>query len=126
MPASTRGGTPAVTPNALFCNKVTFTAISLSASPKRAASSRAITNSGSTPPERVPGRDDANASRAPRLATSRARMIVERSTPQWSAHCTTVISPVSTCTNASYFCTGDNRRLPRRPPRSKGLKVSVI
>ena len=35
-------------------NKVTFTAISLSASPRRAASSRAITNSGSTPPERVP------------------------------------------------------------------------
>ena len=90
------------------------------------ASSRAITNSGSTPSARVPGRDDANASRAPFLATSRARMIVERSTPQWSAHCATVISPVSTCTNASYFCTGDNRRLPRRPLRSKGFEVSVI
>ena len=53
-------------------NKVTLTAISLSASPRRAASSRAITNSGSTPSARTPGRDDANASRAPRLATSRA------------------------------------------------------
>ena len=82
-----------------------------------------------TPGRRRPSasRDEtANASRAPRLATSRARMIVERSTPQWSAHSTTVISPVSTCTNASYFCTGDNRRLPRRPLRSKGLEVSVV
>ena len=32
----------------------------------------------------------------------------------------------STCTNASYFCTGDNRRLPRRPLRSKDFEVSVI
>ena len=62
-------------------NNVTFTAISLSASPSRATSPRAIANSGSAPSARAPGRDDANASRAPRLATSRARMIVERSTP---------------------------------------------
>ena len=54
---------------------MTFTAISLSASPSRAASSRAITNSGSTPPERVPGRDDANASRAPFLATLQRPMV---------------------------------------------------
>ena len=82
VPASTRGGHAGGHPQRSFpSNKVTFTAISLSASPSRAASSRAITNSGSTPPERVPGRDDANASRAPFLATSRARMIVERSTP---------------------------------------------
>ena len=53
-------------------------------------------------------------------------MIVERSTPQWSAHSATVISPVSTCTNASYFCTGDNNRLLRRPLRSRDFDTSVI
>ena len=105
---------------------MTLTAISLSASPRRAASSWAITSSGSGPTERTPGRDDANASRAPRLATSRARMIVERSTPQWSAHSATVISPVSTCTKASYFCTGDNNRPLRRPLRSRDFDTSVI
>ena len=60
-------------------NSVTLTAISLSASPRRATSSRAITSSGSGPSARAPGRDDANASSAPRLATSRARMIVASS-----------------------------------------------
>ncbi len=49
-----------------------------------------------------------------------------RATPQWSARSATVISPVSTCTNASYFCTGDNNRLLRPPPRSRDLDKSVI
>ena len=44
----------------------------------------------------------------------------------YTAHSATVISPVSTCTKASYFCTGDNNRLLRRPLRSRDFDTSVI
>ena len=42
------------------------------------------------------------------------------------AHSAMVISPVNTCTNASYFSTGDNRLLRRPPRRSPDFEESFI
>src|SRR5215207_8576736 len=53
-------------------------------------------------------------------------MIVERSTPQCSAHWATDMSPVSTCTNAWYFSAGVKNRFARRPPRSRACFGSGI
>ena len=75
-----------------------------SASESLAISALASTSSGSGPPWRTPGRDEASASSAPCLATSRTRMIVERPTPARSAASRVVNSPLSNPTQISYFC----------------------
>jgi hypothetical protein len=66
-------------------------------------------------PDRTPGLDAASASSAPRRATMRSFMIVERSTPACSAACTIVYSPRTRLIQISYFSLGDKNRLPRRP-----------
>ncbi len=71
---------------------MSLTAISLSASPKRAASARAASSSKSRSLLRAPGRDLARASIAPSLATVRMRMIVARWTCQASAASAIVVS----------------------------------
>jgi hypothetical protein len=92
------------------------TPISFSASESRAISALASASSGSPAPWRTPGRDEASASSAPCLATSRTRMIVERSTPARSAASPVVNSPRSNPIQISYFCEGERNRLRRRPP----------
>jgi hypothetical protein len=60
----------------------------------------------------------ARASSAPWRATSRIRMIVERSTSKRSAASLIVVSWRTSCSQISYFCDGDKNRLVRRPIRS--------
>ncbi|HEY5435122.1 MAG TPA: hypothetical protein VIK13_07805 [Candidatus Limnocylindrales bacterium] len=92
------------------------TPISFNASESRAISALASASSGSGPPWRTPGRDAANASSAPCLATPRSFTIVERSTPARSAASTVENSPRTNPNQISYFREGDRNRLRRRPP----------
>src|SRR5512133_1566448 len=55
----------------------------------------------------------------------RSRMIVERSTPYRSAASPTVVSPRTSCSQISYFCSGVRNRLARRPSRSVPRSCSV-
>jgi hypothetical protein len=66
----------------------------------------------------TPGLEVARASSAPWRATSRMRMIVERSTSKRSAASLMVVSCRTSCSQISYFCDGDKNRLARRPIRS--------
>jgi len=45
-------------------------------------------------------------------------MIVQRSTPTWSAASLMVVSPRTSRNQISCFCDGDKNRLARRPSRS--------
>src|ERR1035438_185356 len=111
------GRDPATQPQRSFPSaNIKRTPISLIASESRAISALASTSSGSEAPWRTPGRDEASASSAPCLATSRTRMIVERSTPARSAASRVVNSPRNNPIQISYFCEGDRNRLRRRPP----------
>jgi len=74
----------------------------------------------------TPGRDTANASNAPCLATWRSFMIVARSTPARSAASIIVVSPRSNCTQILYFFCGVKNRFRRRPARSTPRSWSVI
>ena len=91
------------------------TPISFNASDSRAISACAAASSGSAPPWRTPGRDAANASSAPCLATVRSFMIVERSTPARSAASIVLNSPRNSPIQISYFCDDDRNRFGRRP-----------
>ena len=113
------GWDPATQPQRPFpSTSSSFQASSLSASPSRAASALACASSRSRSLECVPGRDSANAANAPCLATSRSRMMVERSTSHRSAASPMVVSPRRSCSQISYFCSGGKNRLARRPRRS--------
>jgi hypothetical protein len=113
------GWDPASKPQRPFpSTSSSLTASSLSASPSRAASALACASSRSCSLERVPGRDSANAASAPCLATSRSRMMVERSTAHSSAASPMVVSWRTNCSQISYFCSGVKNRLARRPRRS--------
>ena len=108
---------PATQPQRSFPSaSINLTPISFNASDSRAISALAAASSGSGPPWRTPGRDDANASSAPCLATVRSFTIVERSTPARSAASTVVNSPRNNPIQISYFCEGDRNRFARRPP----------
>src|SRR5215213_2647670 len=53
-------------------------------------------------------------------------MIVERSTPKRSAASLIVVSPRTSCSHTSYFCSGVRNRLARRPSRSVPRSRSVM
>ena len=105
---------------------MSLTASSLTASPSRAASALAATNSTSRLACCPPGLDSASAASAPSLATVRSRMIVERSTPTRSAASVIVVSWRTSCSQISYFCDGVKNRLARRPSRSVPRSNSVM
>src|SRR4029453_246777 len=120
------GRDPATQPQRPFPSTSTSrTASSWSASPSRAASARAASNSTSRLAACTPGLDSDNAASAPSLATIRSRMIVERSPPNRSAASPTVVSPRTSCSQISYFCSGVRNRLARRPNRSLPRSCSV-
>ena len=81
--ASTRRGTRPLSPSALFPPPAsTARPFSFNASDSRAISACAAASPGSGPPWRTPGRDAANASSAPCLATIRSFMIVRAIHPR--------------------------------------------
>ena len=80
--ADARGDRAAQPQRSFPSNRVTFTAISASAARQRSAAAFAAASSTSRPALRRPGLDAANASNAPRRATSRSLATVERSNPR--------------------------------------------
>ena len=113
---STRLGTRPLSPSAPFpSTSISLTAISFMASPRRAASARADSSSKSRAQTLAPDRDFDNASSAPSFATVRMRMTTPRSTCQRSATSMTVTSWRTSWRKISYFCSGLEKRLARRP-----------
>ena len=101
---STRAGTRPTSPARFPRNTTSSIACSLTVSSSRAISARAATSSPSTTPRPPPpGLELANAVKAPSRPTRRIRMIVVGSTPQRSAACRCVSSPVNNCSQICSF-----------------------
>ena len=85
-------------------------AISAKAVRSRSTSAWASSSSTSRCLSRLPGRDRANASRAPASATWCSFAIVDRFTRECSAASPTVASPRTNCIQISYFSCGARNR----------------